>query len=273
VLVRRNDSGGNDLFRFELATGALTRLTSSGGGWNWAPATSPDGQWLAFATGSVGASDIAIMRADGSGRAVVARSGDLAVGSPWWTPDGRIGFNGTSNGRWEIYSVGRTGGTATQLTHTPDIDGTRLPTWPRIGGPLAIAGKQTGLFRVFVQVPGGGFRTISPVGVEAYAPAWAPDGRRLAFQTGGAEPVAGIVTVAPDGTDLRRVVSPPPGAWVRAPVWSADGRWIAYVSSQGASAGDDYGDVFVVAADGSQARRLTFDGLTYDWRLAWLPQT
>jgi Tol biopolymer transport system component len=58
---------------------------------------------------------------------------------------------------------------------------------------------------------------------------------------------------------------------VRAPAWSFDGRWIAYVSSQAASAGDDFGDVFVVSAAGGQPRQLTFDGKTYDWRLAWLP--
>jgi Tol biopolymer transport system component len=272
VLVRGNSAGGKDLFRFDFASGALVALTSAGPAWNWAPAVSPDGHWLAYATGKPGAADIAVMRADGTGRSVISHSTYLALGSPWWKPDGRIGFNGLSGGLGEIYTVAPSGGQPVQLTHTPDIGGTSLPTWPRSSGPLAVVGKQAGIFRVFVQTPGGNFLPVSPAGLESYAPSWSPDGRRLAFQTGGGGPLGGILTVAPDGSDARRAVAAPPGgAWVRAPAWSFDGRWIAYVSSEAASAGADYGDVFVVSADGGQPRQLTFDGNTYDWRLAWLP--
>jgi TolB protein len=271
VLVRGNGSGGNDLFRYELKTGALVRLTNSGATWNWAPAVSADGQWLAYETGAPGAADVAIMRTDGSGRSVVARSGALKLGSPWWKPDGSVAFGGTSPSGSEIYTVARAGGTPVKLTETPGIDGTNLPTWPRNGGALVVTGKQGGVLRIFEQTPGWNFLPISPAGTDVYAPAWAPDGHRLAFQTIGRGPSSSIVTVAPDGSDTRRLVAAPAGAWVRAPGWSPDGRWIAYVSSQAASSGDDYGDVFVVPADGGQPRQLTFDGQTYDWRGAWLP--
>jgi Tol biopolymer transport system component len=134
-----------------------------------------------------------------------------------------------------------------------------------------VTGKQQGLLRIFEQTPRGGFLPISPDGVEAYAPAWAPDGNRVAFQTNGSGPLATIATVGADGLNTRRLVAAPAGAWVRAPAWSSDGRWIAYVSSQAASAGADYGDLFIVPADGGQPRQLTSDGQTYDWRIAWLP--
>jgi Tol biopolymer transport system component len=127
------------------------------------------------------------------------------------------------------------------------------------------------MYRVFLQNSAGDFRAVSPAGVDAYAPAWSPDGSRLAFQAGGGA-LSGIVTMAADGSDIRRIVVPSGGAWARAPAWSPDGKWIAYVSNQDApNAGDDYGDLYVVPSSGGPSQRLTFDGETYDWRPAWLP--
>jgi serine/threonine-protein kinase len=272
VAVRKNDAGGTDLFRVDPVNDTLKRLVGGTAAWNWAPVTSPDGSSLAFASGKAGAADIVVSRNDGSGSSVVARSTDLKLGSPAWMPNGQtLAVDGTSEGLWEIYTVSRSGGPLSQLTHTPNIDGTRIASWPRSGGSLAVTGKQAGMYRVFLQNSAGDFRAVSPAGVDAYAPAWSPDGSRLAFQAGGGA-LSGIVTMAADGSDIRRIVVPSGGAWARAPAWSPDGKWIAYVSNQDApNAGDDYGDLYVVPSSGGPSQRLTFDGETYDWRPAWLP--
>jgi hypothetical protein len=268
VLVSDNDRGGKDLFRMGLTGGGLTRLTGPTATWNWAPASSCDGQWLAFATGTPGKSDIAIMRSNGSQRSVIAHSGSLAFGSPWWMPDGRVAFNGSTGTSWEIYAVSPAGGTPTAVTSTPNMDGTRLPSWPcQEAGSLAVAANENGQFRVFLQSANQTFTPVSPAGSEGYAPAWSRDGERLAFQSGGGA-LNGIVTMAANGSNPQRVAAPVAGAWARAPIWSPDGRWIAYVSS---SRTDDTGDVFLVPSNGGAARQLTFDNSTYDWRLAWLP--
>jgi len=55
------------------------------------------------------------------------------------------------------------------------------------------------------------------------SPRWSPDGKRLAFTTGGQ-----IWTMEPDGDRKRQVTSISTGAGN--PVWSPDGKWIAFNS-------------------------------------------
>ena len=54
-------------------------------------------------------------------------------------------------------------------------------------------------------------------------PRWSPDGRRIAFVTGGQ-----IWTMEPDGDDKKQITNLSSGAG--GPVWSHDGRWIAFSS-------------------------------------------
>jgi serine/threonine-protein kinase len=265
VVSRGNTAGGKDLFRLDLSNSKLTQITNSDSTWNWAPAVSCDGQWIAFAMGSPSSSQVAKVHPDGTGRTSVATSSTISFGSPWFLPNGQVVFGGQSGGAWEIYGSSGSASAPTQITNTPNIDGTRLPTHACGSSPLAIAGKLPGAsaFSIFIQASNSSsFQPVTPPGVDAYAPAWSRDGTRLAYQSAG----AGIVTAAPDGTDVRRVVTPDHGSWARSPAWSPDGRWIAYVS--GTSADD--GNIFVVPSTGGQPRQVTFDSNTYDWRPAWL---
>lgn len=78
-----------------------------------------------------------------------------------------------------------------------------------------------------------------------YAPAWSPDGRRLAFvvaRVGDAQ----IYAMNADGKELRRLT---PAGTHLLPAWSPDGRWIAFLSIRG-------GDLalWVMRPDGSGQR-------------------
>lgn len=64
------------------------------------------------------------------------------------------------------------------------------------------------------------------------APRWSPDGKKLAFTTGGQ-----IWTMEPDGDRKRQVTSISTGAGN--PVWSPDGRWIAFNSDVYPDCSDD----------------------------------
>jgi Tol biopolymer transport system component len=91
---------------------------------------------------------------------------------------------------------------------------------------------------------------------EPGAPAYSPDGRRLAYSVPGR-----LVVAAADGRDPR-VVALPAGLLPSDPQWSPGGRRLAFV---GAPAGADGaptagGDVWLVRLDGTGLRRLTSRG-------------
>ena len=100
VSLAVDDSGVIDLFRVEPDMPPV-RLTSSPGDDN-APALSPDGKWLAFATGRWSAMsryDIALLEV-ATGQVRQWTSGDETDSPPVWSPDGsRIAFVRT---RWGV---------------------------------------------------------------------------------------------------------------------------------------------------------------------------
>jgi len=78
-------------------------------------------------------------------------------------------------------------------------------------------------------------------------PSWAPDGQRLAFSAGTT-----VYLMDADGANQRALPLDVEGF---APAWSPDGQHIAFLES-GAASPAHPGGVWVVAADGSGARRL-----------------
>ena len=98
---------------------------------------------------------------------------------------------------------------------------------------------------------GGDVYTIAPDGTQlrrllrsAYAPAWSPDGSRLAFvsrRSGDEE----IYVALANGTGVRRLTrSPGPDL---SPAWSTDGRRLAWSRSA---------EIWTMRADGSRQRRV-----------------
>jgi Tol biopolymer transport system component len=80
-------------------------------------------------------------------------------------------------------------------------------------------------------------------------PAWAPDGRRIAF-TSFRNGFGDIWVIGVDGRNERRLTTHP--AHDDHAAWSPDGSRIAFVSSR-----DGNPEVYVMNADGSEQRRLT----------------
>jgi TolB protein len=84
------------------------------------------------------------------------------------------------------------------------------------------------------------------------APAWAPDGKRLAIVLTKDGP-SQIYLVNPDGSGLRRITYS--DAIDTEPNFSSDGKWIIFTSDRGGSP-----QIYRMTAGGGTPERLTFEG-------------
>jgi dipeptidyl aminopeptidase/acylaminoacyl peptidase len=74
-----------------------------------------------------------------------------------------------------------------------------------------------------VNIDGSDLKQLTSGTGSSSTPRWSPDGKRIAFTTGGQ-----IWTMKPDGSDREQVTKIYTGAGN--PVWSPDGKWIAFNS-------------------------------------------
>lgn len=82
-----------------------------------------------------------------------------------------------------------------------------------------------------------------------------------------------VYVMRPDGSDVRRLTDGPPEVEDHQPSWSPDGSMIAFTStrSKGSVPTDTgNGDIFVMRADGSEVRRISF-GFDSALEPAWSP--
>jgi Tol biopolymer transport system component len=104
-----------------------------------------------------------------------------------------------------------------------------------------------------VNADGSGKRILTRTGWSIEAPAWSPDGQKLAFERRVSPLVKGqcacdidLFTMNVDGSGQKNLTRNP--VYDRRPVWSPDAQRLAFVR---------YRDVWVMNADGSDQRRLT----------------
>jgi dipeptidyl aminopeptidase/acylaminoacyl peptidase len=110
---------------------------------------------------------------------------------------------------------------------------------------------------------GGGLRRITNDAALDGAPAWSPDGTRIAFHS-GSEETSSIFVVNADGSGRRRVTRSF-GSNI-SPIWAPDGSRIAFIRFQPGI----FSSLFVINPDGSGERRLTEPSI---WvrQAAWSP--
>jgi Tol biopolymer transport system component len=109
-----------------------------------------------------------------------------------------------------------------------------------------------------LRADGSGLRRLT----RGSRPTWSPDGRQLVFFG------EGLMTIRPDGSDLRQVLDVDVGTSAGVPpVWSPDGGWIAYMT------GDH--QIVVVRPDGTGAHGVggyAFDpGDSAEEAFSWSP--
>jgi TolB protein len=96
------------------------------------------------------------------------------------------------------------------------------------------------------------------------APAWSPDGQRIAFES-NRNRNWDVYSMRADGSDVRRLTDDP--HFDGSPRWSPDGQRIAFSSDRAGGL-----DIWVMsAADGSQLTNLTLNSPSPDYDPAWSP--
>lgn len=206
--------GTNEIYTMNPDGSDTMRVTrNQNPGEDTQPTLSWDRRKIAFVSRRGNASGLYLANIDGSG--VTPLTSGLDVANPAFSPDGRkIAF----------------------VSYHDVVQGGGIPNNVRVSeiDVLNIADRH------ITRITGKPSVSIS------YAePTWKPDGRKIAFASGG------IYIINTDGTGEMRLIRGT--AYASNPAFSPDGRKIAFVSSRA----DRFGDIYSMNADGTDITRLT----------------
>jgi dipeptidyl aminopeptidase/acylaminoacyl peptidase len=268
-------------------------------------AISPDGAQLAWVE-NVGGGRSAIYMAKAAEGSVPRRISALSGGatrsedSPAWSPDGkRLAFlsDAVKPGQPQLYVVNIAGGSPHRLTDIQGLlaspgwspDGNKIALlWTenaeRAAGPLVAETPRTGVIKEAVSeqrlavIDGGGgkLEAISPEGMYVYEYDWSPDSRRFVTTAANGNGdnnwyVAQIYTLDASGGPMKSIHKP--ALQIANPVWSADGKSIAFISGLMSDEVSVGGDVFIVPAQGGEARNVTPAIKASATWLRWMPDS
>jgi dipeptidyl aminopeptidase/acylaminoacyl peptidase len=200
-------------------------------------AWSPDGSQVAFADYSGYGAEIFLMSPDGSTRTPLTHDGGLAS-FPSWSPDG------------------------TKIAYASDTAPPGGPDSPYYTPGCEYSFKMCPADIHVINGDGSGEVRLTNDPTGASMPSWSPDGSKIAFVSGRADPNGDIFVMNPDRSGVTQLTSGP--GYDFQPQWSPDGSRIAFESSRG-----DSTNVYIMNADGSDVHRLTTTG--NETRFAWSP--
>jgi TolB protein len=256
-----------DIFSMNPDGTDVVRLTPNPEG-DRQPDWSPGGTAIAYTIDKPSSPvnfEVARMTAAGTGhRQLTTTETGEASSQPAWLPDSRGMLFRRSGPTSRVGSIWQMGplGEAPALRFTPPYP----PLYPSLAPDMsrvvyaAILSPTGDTDRgIFSQnADGSGLTTLFDVpGAYDSAPAWSPDGARIAFESnadvGGANPEHDmeVWVMAADGRAPTQLTHN--AAHDEGPAWSPDGRMLAYTSGPD----DKHGDIRVMTAGGRDLGRLT----------------
>jgi Tol biopolymer transport system component len=267
VFAARPPGEPKSLHQIEPDGEGLRRLLPRGAGEDRAPAWSPDGTTLAFASGRSGNLDIWTVRPH-SGVPPVNLTGTPGADEllPTWSPAGRIAF--TSQ---EI-------GSGTVTIDVMDADGSNRVSIASLNAPVSLEWSPGGARIVYSVVDAGSrdIYTIQPDGSglvqlagdlpRAVIYDWRPDGRRILFQ-GGSTSTLGLYEIAAGGDHrIHRLTEPASRVMDEHASYSPNGRKIVFVRRTGR--GDA---LWLIHADGTSEHALKAFARLRAYGISWQP--
>jgi Tol biopolymer transport system component len=232
IVFNRGTSTGIAVYSLDLDTGTERKIRDVG---DFAT-LSPDGsRFMTAVPAADGRITPELFDADGSNDSLLAINDPTLQFSGGWSPDGeRIlaqGWDDTDPSRGGLYTLG-------------SVRGDRLVRLTAPGTPPS----------------------DYPVG-------YSPDGSRALFirevKPFDHSGPMNVFVVRTDGSGLVRLNPPGTTSGLEAQSWSPDGRQVAFVAARGLWSWDGPNAVFVVDADGTDARRITPWSVTL--KVAWSP--
>jgi Tol biopolymer transport system component len=231
----------------------LSRLTY--GGRDEAPAVSPDGRTVAFASSRGGRSRIWVAQAGGSAERMLTDGND---GAPRFSPDGtEVLFARTTASEAALYRVPSLGGPARRVLDDA-VEGDFSPDGRRIAfvrKPKGLVGDAVGV----ASAEGGRERELVRLALtDLQQPRWSPDGRRIAFVDSRVGQPGAVYVVEAESARLARIALEGPPGQVYGLAWSADGSLVYSRTDTTASGnrGNTPGRVLLQAISARHARAL-----------------
>ena len=246
--------------------GSNQRQITHQGSISLSPRVSPDGSRLAFSSLTKSGWEIMMYSLDLNRLVSFPHFGGTNL-SPAWSGDGlKLAFSSSRGGGSQIYVADATGGNLHRLTsgRGPDVS----PVWNRkTGAQIAFVSGSTGLPQVYtIEADGANQQRMTDQGY-AVSPAWTPNGQFLALswirKYGPGEPGSADLYLM-DIASKQWVQLTHDGGRNDFPSWSPDGRHIVFQSSRSGKE-----EIWMMLADGSKVRQLTFTGRNTQPNWSW----
>ncbi len=211
---------------------------------------------------------IKVMDADG-GHPVTLTTTGVSM-APAWSPDGTViayAYTAAQNTGRKLWLMNADGTNQRAFTTGPDHTDESIPTWSPDGRRVAFtSSREGGKYRIWVINADGSnpvplttasYDTALQADIEQKVPAWQPsgftNGRIVCSERLDDRGESQIISFAPDGHDPVYLTE---GGSNIMPSWSRDGRRILFSSNRRDRRRTE---IWVMDADGSGQRQLTFD--------------